>query len=240
MTILMVGLSFLRCHAQTEEKINVLIVSGGHAFEEDLFYDVFDAFQHISYDTATQPKGNEIIASSQVNDYDVLVFYDMYDAITPAQQKAYTDLLNRGKAMIFLHHALVSYQYWEEFRHIIGGKYYQEAQVVNGDTLKSNYAHDMTIPVTVEDTNHPVTAGIQDFEIFDEIYGQCEILSGVKPLLGTTHPQSMRYLAWVNHYGNSDVLYIQPGHGPEVYANPHFRKLLLQAIQWSAKRHSHY
>jgi type 1 glutamine amidotransferase len=45
----------------------------------------------------------------------------------------------------------------------------------------------------------------------------------------------MRYLAWVNHYGNSDVIYIQLGHGPSGYSNPNFRKLLQQAIEWSAK-----
>lgn len=233
-----VMLSFLRCNAQKEENTSVLLVSGGHDFEEDLFYDVFDSLQNITYDTATQPRGNELIASPSVNNYDVLVFYDMYDSITAAQQKAYTNLLNKGKAMIFLHHALVSYQHWEEFKNIIGGKYYQTAQIVNGDTLKSTYEHDLTIPVKVEDTTHPVTSGIQDFEIFDEIYGHCEILPTVEPLLSTSYAESIPYLAWINPYGNSDVLYIQLGHGPEAYANPNYRKLIQQVIHWSAKQHS--
>jgi hypothetical protein len=107
--------------------------------------------------------------------------------------------------------------------------------VVNGDTLKASYEHGVNIPVKVEDGNHPVTQGISDFEIVDEVYGGAEILPQVKPLLSTSHPKSMRYLAWINHYGNSDVIYIQLGHGPSGYSNPGFRKLLQQAIAWSAK-----
>jgi type 1 glutamine amidotransferase len=92
--------------------------------------------------------------------------------------------------------------------------------------------------VKVEDTKHPVTSGLTDFEILDEVYGDVEILPSVKPLLSTTHPKSMRYVAWINRYGKSDVICIQLGHGPTAYANPNFKKLVRQAIEWSAARHS--
>jgi type 1 glutamine amidotransferase len=94
------------------------------------------------------------------------------------------------------------------------------------------------MPIKVEDKKHPVTQGLPDFEILDEIYMDVEILPEVKPLLSTTHPKSMRYVAWVNRYENSDVLYIQLGHGETGLSNPNFRKLLTQAIEWSAVRHS--
>ncbi len=236
---IMVLLSWSRGYAQ-ENNLRVLLITGGHGFEEESFYDVFDAMQNITYDTAVQPQANVLIASPDVDEYDVLVFYDMFDTIAPAQQKVYIDLLHQGKAMIFMHHALVSYQNWEEFKHIVGGKYYENPGVVQGDTIRSNYEHDVSIPVKVADKTHPVTAGIPDFDIFDETYGHCEILPTVKPLLSTTHPKSMPYLAWINRYGNSEVLYIQLGHGPEAYRNPHYRQLLQQAIEWSADRHSRF
>jgi len=158
------------------------------------------------------------------------------DSISPVQQEAYISLLKKGASMIFLHHSLVSYQHWPEFIKIVGGQYHTHPVVVNGDTLNANYEHDVNIPVKVEDSRHPVTRGISDFEIFDEVYGGVEILPNVKPLLSTTHPKSMRYLAWVNHYANSEVIYIQLGHGPSAYSNPHFRKLIQQAIEWSARQ----
>jgi type 1 glutamine amidotransferase len=219
-----------------QQKIRVLIISGGHGFKHEPFYNVFDSIRSITYDTLVQPQANMLIASPQVNRYNVLVFYDMVDSISPAQQEAYISLLKKGASMIFLHHSLVSYQNWPEFINILGGQYHTHPVVVNGDTLNANYEHDVNIPVKVENRKHPVTRGIPDFEIVDEVYGDVEILPQVKPLLSTSHPKSMRYLAWINHYKNSDVIYIQLGHGPSGYSNPNFRKLLQQAIEWSAKQ----
>jgi len=220
------------------KKISVLIITGGHDFEHGPFYAVFDALPNVHYDTLAQPQANALIATSEIDKYDVLVFYDMFDSILPTEQQAYVDLLKKGKAMIFLHHSLVSYQNWGEFIHVVGGKYHTRPVVVKGDTLKGNYEHDVTMPIRIEDKKHPVTAGINDFDIVDEIYGDTEILPTVKPLLSTSLTKSMRYLAWINHYGNSDVLYIQLGHGPTAYANPNYRKLLQQAIEWSYTRHA--
>jgi len=111
---------------------------------------------------------------------------------------------------------------------------------VNGDTLRANYEHDVIIPVKVEDKQHPVTWGLNDFEILDEVYGGSEILPTIKPLLSTTQPKSMRYVAWINHYGKSDVLYIQLGHGPSAFSNQNYRRLIQQAIEWSAAHHVHH
>ena len=219
-----------------QKKIRVLVVSGGHEFEHKPFYNVFNSIPSITYDTLVQPQANTLISSPEVNKYDVLVFYDMFDLISPTQQEAYISLLKKGSSLIFLHHALVSYQNWPEFIKIVGGQYHTHPVVVNGDTLKANYEHDANIHVKVEDKKHPVTRGINDFEIVDEAYDDVEILQRVKPLLSTAHPKSMHYLAWINHYGNSDVIYIQLGHGPSGYSNPNFRKLIQQAIEWSAKQ----
>jgi len=219
-----------------QHKIRVLIVSGGHGFKHEPFYNVFDSIPSITYDTLVQPQANMLIASPEVNKYDVLVFYDMVDSISPVQQEAYINLLKKGASMVFLHHSLVSYQNWPEFIKILGGQYHTHPVVVKGDTLNANYEHDVSIPVKVENRKHPVTRGISDFDIVDEVYSGVEILPQVKPLLSTSHPKSMRYLAWINHYGKSDVIYIQLGHGPSGYSNPNYRKLIQQAIEWSAKQ----
>jgi len=224
----------------TPQKIRVLVITGGHGFEHASFYDVFNAIQNISYDTLMQPQANALIASPEVNRFDVLVFYDMVDSLLPTQQQAYINLLNKGKSMIFLHHSLVSYQNWGEFIKIVGGQYHTRPVVVNGDTLRANYEHDVIIPVKVEDKQHPVTWGLNDFEILDEVYGGSEILPTIKPLLSTTQPKSMRYVAWINHYGKSDVLYIQLGHGPSAFSNQNYRRLIQQAIEWSAAHHVHH
>lgn len=161
----------------------------------------------------------------------------MNDSITPPQKQAYLQLLRKGKAMVFLHHALVSYQNWDDFQQIIGGKYYTKETLVNGSRVKSSYQHDVIIPVKIENPPHAVTKGLQDFEIYDEVYGNFLTQPGIRPLLSTTHPASSKYIAWINPFGRSEVLFIQLGHGPEAFGNPHYRKLLRQGIEWSIMRH---
>ena len=221
-----------------KSKIRVLIITGGHDYDRGPFYAAFDAIPSISYDTIVHPDANDLIASERVNSYDVLLFYDMGEDISLEHQRAYIDLLKKGKSIIFLHHALVSYQKWPEFVKIVGGQYHTTPVVISGDTLSANYEHDVMMSIKVEDKKHPVTQGLSDFDILDEIYMDVEILPSVKPLLRTTHPNSMRYVAWVNRYENSDVIYIQLGHGETGLSNPNFRMLLRQAIEWSAARHS--
>jgi uncharacterized protein len=67
-----------------QQKIRVLVISGGHGFKHEPFYDVFNSIPSITYDTLVQPQANALIASPDVNKYDVLVFYDMFDSIAPA------------------------------------------------------------------------------------------------------------------------------------------------------------
>src|SRR4051812_19807579 len=116
-----------------QKKIKVLIITGGHGFKHEPFYEVFNAISSITYDTLVQPQANAFIASGDVKKYDVLVFYDMVlDSITTAQQEGYISLLKKGTSMIFLHHSLVSYQHWPEFIQIVGGQYHTHPVVVNG------------------------------------------------------------------------------------------------------------
>jgi len=47
----------------------------------------------------------------------------------------------------------------------------------------------------------------------------------------------MPYLAWSQELNpNTRSVYIQPGHGPEVYALTPFKQLLKQALTWAAFR----
>jgi uncharacterized protein len=219
-------------------KTKVMIITGGHGYQRKAFYDIFNSISTITYDTLVQPQANAFIASPEASKYDVLIFYDLVDSLMPLQQQAYIDLLKKGKSMIFLHHSLVSYQYWPEFIKIVGGQYHTHPVVVKGDTLNANYEHDLNMHIKVEDKQHPITRGIHDFDIVDEAYGDVEILPTVKPLLSTDHLKSMHYVGWINRYENSDVVCIQLGHGPSCYGNPNYRKLIQQAIEWSATRHA--
>ena len=52
--------------------------------------------------------------------------------------------------------------------------------------------------------------------------------------LNAFDPTSGKTVGWAHSYGRSRVVYIQPGHGPDIFAHPSYRKLMTQAIRWAA------
>lgn len=225
---LLIVLANLQLKAQPK----VLLITGGHDFEQEQFFNMFSSFEQYSYDWVVQPEANELMSSSKINDYDALIFYDMIEEITAVQKKAYIKQLEKGQGMVFLHHALVSYQDWTDFEAIIGGKYVlRESPDIN----KSTYQHDVDIEVIIADSEHQIIKGLKDFKIYDEVYGNFIVSKSVTPLIKTNHPKSTEIIGWAHRYKNSRVVYLQPGHGPQVFENKHYRELLRNAINWVAE-----
>lgn len=209
----------------------VLIITGGHDFEEKPFYEMFNSFQGLAYDTITQPKGNALLESTKIKEYACLVFYDMYQNITENQKAAMLKLLDEGVGMVFLHHALVSYQDWPEFEKIIGGKYHLKTS--NGQPA-STYKHDVNFTVKIANGSdaHPITKGMQDFEIHDEVYGSYSVGNHVNALIQTDHPESTPKIGWSHQYKNSRIVYLQLGHDHFAYENNNYRTLVQRSIWW--------
>ena len=134
--------------------------------------------------------------------------------------------------MVFMHHSLASHPEWPEYVQLIGGKYNLPNHTAD-TSLRSDYKHDIVLQVRVVDKSHPVTEGLQDFEILDEGYSNTLQLPGVHYLLETSHPDCDRYIAWTHSVRNSEVVYLMGGHDKHAYENPSFRKLLLNAINYT-------
>lgn len=217
--------------------IRVLIVTGGHDFEREPFFEMFKSFEGITFEEVQHPNAHARLTPEAARGYDVVVLYDMWQPISEESQAAFVKLLRNGKGLVALHHSLASYQLWDEYRNMIGGKWYTEKWKQNGvERSPSTFQHDVQFKVHIVDSKHPVTRGIQDFNIRDETYGNFEVLPKVKPLLTTDEPTSNRVIAWAHTYGRSRVVYIQLGHDHYAYENPSYRRLVLQAIRWVAGR----
>ncbi len=215
--------------------LSLLIVTGGHGFERDAFFAMFDALGGVEWSEVAHPQANDSYAPEVADTYDVLVLYDMNQEISDEQKAAFVALLNRGKGLVVLHHALADYQAWEEFETIVGGRYHLAPYTRDGKEYPaSTFRHDVDITVHIADPDHPVTAGLQEFTIHDEVYGGYSVAPTVHALLTTDHPESSETLAWTNEYGKSRVVTIQLGHDGRAYENASYRKLLQQAIRWVA------
>jgi len=223
--------------AEGSGKLNVLVVTGGHGFEKEPFFKIFKDNPEITFTPATHGKTNATAFDrDDLLSYDVVVLYDMVKDISDSQKAKFLSLFNKGIGLVVLHHALVSYQHWPDYELIIGGRYPEEDGKSGVVTPEAGYQHDVEIPVTIVARDHPITEGLKDFTIHDEIYWGFRAQPDITPLLTTSHPKSGKPLAWCRSQGKSRVVYIQLGHDHSAYDDPNYRRLLANSIRWAARQ----
>lgn len=259
--------------------MRILIVTKGHPFEAEPFFAVFDALGH-DWRHVEQPQAQDALTAQATAEFDALVMYDMpgirftgedppveFVAPTAEFQAQYLDLLNAGRGMVFLHHAIASWPAWPEFAEIVGGRFhYQPAELRGTAWPDSGYLFDVTHTVEVLEPEHPICAGLEPtFDIVDELYLFPVLEDDVVPLMrstfdfddrnfssadlairgtrnsneGWSHPAGSDLVAWVKNAHNSPVAYIQFADGPVTYADARYRRVVDNAIRWAASDAAH-
>jgi type 1 glutamine amidotransferase len=214
--------------------IRILVVTGGHEYNTTAFNKMLDALgENIQYQIAEFPAAFDLFLPENRDKYDVLVFYHMWQQITEEQQEMLSGCIREGKPLVVLHHSICAFDDWPEYINIVGGKYFHKATIVNGKEYSAcSYIHDLHFNVKITDSEHPVTKGLTDFQIFDETYKGFYVEDDVVPLLTTDEPSSTPVIGWAKKYGKARVVTIQSGHDAATFENRSFRRLLEQAIEW--------
>ena len=223
--------------AEAADTTRVLVVTGGHDFETNQFFQIFQDNPKISFQKVTHPNAHAWLKPDKAREWDVWVCYDMWPDISEEAKADFLARLREGKGLVVLHHAIADYPKWDEYAKIIGAKYYLEKQVVNGvEKARSIYQHDVKFKVQTADPAHPITRGVQEFEIRDETYNLFDVQPSNHALLRTSEPTSAPVIGWTKEYGKARVVYLQLGHDHFAYENPNYRRLVAQAIAWAATR----
>jgi uncharacterized protein len=252
-------------------EIRCLVSVRGHPFDRTAFASLFDEMTGISATMVDQPAAAQLMNPEAMRNFDVLVLYDMpgldFSGVNgplatheppDTLKTGFRALLEEGKGVVALHHALAGWPTWDEYGEWLGGRFLYQPQDVRGELrLDSGYKHDVSYDVRIED--HPVTAGQPaTFPLTDELY-LAEIFEGdITPILrssagftrddfwsadhaikgqmfdheGWNHPPGSNVIGWAKQAINSRLVYLQPGDGPSVYDNPHYRQLVENAIRW--------
>jgi type 1 glutamine amidotransferase len=206
--------------------IRVLLVTGGHGYPTS-FYTVFEQ-PGIKWDHAVSSE--EAYRADLRARYDVLVLHDMPKTLSESGRQHLQAFAEGGKGIVVVHHAIVSYQEWDWYRDLIGARYLEQAQ---GSQPASTYRHDEQMRIAVARA-HPVTDGLAPFTVLDETYKGMWLAPTNTVLLTTDNPTGDPAVAWVSAYPRSRVVTIQLGHGPESHRDASFRRLILNAITWTA------
>ena len=253
---------------------NILLVTKGHPFERDAFFGMFDDMD-VNWTHVEQPAAREFFDRKLAAEYDALVMYDMPgiqfgedgpEIETPSERykRGFLDLLESGKGMVFMHHAIAGWPAWEEYAEIIGGRFLYLPDTLRGNSRPdSGYRHKVEHTLKVLE-DHPITRGLPaEFPMTDELYLSEVFTDSIEPLLessydfnrnnfysatkavkdgkmfdneGWEHPDGSKVVGWVKHYLNSPIAYMQGGDDPEAYSSGHYRQLLQNTIQWAASK----
>ncbi|NUM56087.1 MAG: ThuA domain-containing protein [Candidatus Hydrogenedentes bacterium] len=242
----MIGLALLVmafADAESEAEVAVppvraLIVTGGHDFERPQFFAMFDSMSGITWKEVVHPEANKQFTPEAAREYDVIVLYDMWQDITDEQKQQFVQRVkDDGKGLVALHHCLVSYQKWPEFRVMIGGQFTFDVVEIDGKKYGPNtFDHDQSFRVQIVDPADPVTKGMTDFDLVDETYGGYYVANDVKPLLKVDHPKSAPIIGWSKTYGKGRVVYLQSGHDHTSFDHKDFRALVRNALLWTAAK----
>ncbi len=170
--------------------VNVLIVTKGHPFDHNAFHAMFDADPSLTSTFVEHPAAQVMLRPENVAPYDAVVFYDMWgipldptssDSAQPTADYAASiaALLQSGKGLVLLNHALVQWPMWPLWREISGTTFRLTAGDVDGQSVPgSGYRGGAGEPhrnavhrLSPAQVDHPVTRGLGGgFEIVDELY----------------------------------------------------------------------
>lgn len=129
----------------------------------------------------------------------------------------------RGKGLLALHTATLCFDDWDEYARIIGATF-------TGHGPFQDYR------MQVHTDAHPITKGITDFVITDELYTDPKLTDSVQPLVESEWKDRMHPVLWVRNYRKARVCYIALGHGVEAFGNPSNQKLLQRGALWVADK----
>ncbi len=140
--------------------------------------------------------------------------------MTEEQQKTIWDFVQRGGGFLALHNSHGIYP--------AGGLYYK---LFGGDY--GGHPPPATFTVRIEDKDHPITKGVEDFEVFDEQHMSKYYLGQEHLLLRSmSRGNDMAPAGWWRKLGRGRFVYLAPGHTPSALGHPMMQRLIKNSIRW--------
>jgi len=205
----------------------VAVVTGNHNFDVPGFQRMLDSIpESVCY---LQDLDNFVADLGQFNDrYRTVVFYNFHQLTPVASDRlgastidAIDRLAENGQGLLILHHAILAFPKWEVWNRIVG---------ISDRSF--GYDPDQVVQTDISLADHPITSGLQSWQMVDETYSMNDAGGDSQVILNTDHPKSMQVLGWTRQYKNSRVFCYQSGHDNQVFADDNFRRVMAQGIDW--------
>ena len=221
----------------TTNDITVAMITGHHEYPVVEFHQMLRAIPGVDF--YPQHLEDFCIDTTEARaHYDVVAFYN-YQQETPEGDDYFSKtfrgpleaLGSASQGIFVLHHALTAFPHWQYWLDLCG----------MGDTTKAlrpgpESRNHQKLHIEVTDPAHPITAGMSDWEMVDEVYNFPDAMEDSHVLLTTEHPECMRTIAWTRTHGKAPVFCLQSGHDAQTFANPNFHKMIERGVRWAGGR----
>jgi putative membrane-bound dehydrogenase-like protein len=151
--------------------------------------------------------------------YDGIIIYANHNLITPAQETALKEFVEGGKAMIPLHSASFCFQNSDWYIQATGGQFHTH-----------KYG---TFTAPIIKAEHPVMAGLQPFETWDETYVHTKLNPDITVLQERVEGDHHEPWTWVRQQGKGRVFYTAYGHDERTWKQKGFHDLVANGIFWA-------
>lgn len=178
----------------------------------------------------------------QLERTDVMIIYCSDGMkISGEQRKDFEKFLKRGGGIVVVHSGCVSGDQNEWCKSIIGGAWRWPA--ANLPKEKATKWLEGDVGLCWQDTEHPITRGLSNFDWKDEIYYDLDVAPDIGLLAASFHnvhiiaPQVWTYEKTLAGGATPYRAFVSlPGHEYDVFNTPQYRTVLLRGIAWAGKR----
>jgi uncharacterized protein len=230
--------------AQAQKKVpsgaKVYLLSGGqrehHGYREQAFY-LSRTLENTGRFQVTIGEDAAILDTPAIRKYDLLIVAadrrDPESKFTRSQQESIFEFVRSGHGYVSIHGADNAAADWlPTWKEMLGGVFSHIGQP-DGKTRKGTYT------VKIADTSSPITQGLRDFELKDELYYQMQMMPDIQ-LLATIEYQGVAWpVAWTRTFGKGRVFHTNLGHTgwrdrPEddPLRDPNLMRMIVQGMDW--------
>ena len=178
-------------------------------------------------------ENHEALTADALKDFNLLILFkdgntwpNGYESgtqkkwMTDEQQQAISDFVNNGGSFLALHNSHGLYPK--------GGPFYE---IFDGDY--GGHPEPEEFMIRIENKEHPITAGVEDFRVYDEqhmskYYGDSEQLI----MRNVSDANKSAPAGWWREVGKGKFCYLSPGHTPEALKHPMVELLIRNSIRW--------
>jgi hypothetical protein len=149
-------------------------------------------------------------------------------SLSPAGRTAIAAHAARGGGLFGLHTASICFDDWPEWRDILGGVW------IRGQSGHPPYGAARVRMLAVD---HPLTRGLGDFALDDEVYGRLSLADDVTPLMEAAAADGdWQPMLWARRVGAGRVVYDALGHDNASLDHPTHRRIIARAALWALGR----